>query len=216
MEFHGHNDFGLATANSMAAFRYGCKRVNVAFAGLGERTGNTALEQVMANYIRVYGDPGFKLGVLGQIRDLLTQEVCTIPPKQPIIGEVFATQAGIHQTGISRQGEAGGGPIYLPFDAGLVGEEVVELNRIGALSGMDGIVSVLNQQVKVETGEEGTFTNVSRAVKYVYDRIQEAYDGTYDSEQGSVVGQRRSFFTPEEVLALARETQAAQRASSRG
>ena len=138
----------------------------------------------MANYIRVYGDPGFKLGILGQIRDLLTQEVCTIPPKQPIIGEVFATQAGIHQTGISRQGEAGGGPIYLPFDAGLVGEEVVELNRIGALSGMDGIVSVLNQQVKVETGEEGTFTNVSRAVKYVYDRIQEAYDGTYDSEQG--------------------------------
>ena len=216
LEFHGHNDFGLATANSMAAFRYGCKRVNVAFAGLGERTGNTALEQVMANYIRVYGDPGFKLGVLGQIRDLLTQEVCTIPPKQPIIGEVFATQAGIHQTGISRQGEAGGGPIYLPFDAGLVGEEVVELNRIGALSGMDGIVSVLNQQVKVETGEEGTFTNVSRAVKYVYDRIQEAYDGTYDSEQGSVVGQRRSFFTPEEVLALAREAQAAQRASSRG
>ena len=60
-------------------------------------------------------------------------------PKQPIIGEVFATQAGIHQTGISRQGEAGGGPIYLPFDAGLVGEEVVELNRIGALSGMDGM-----------------------------------------------------------------------------
>ena len=90
-----------------------------------------------------------------------------------------------------------------------MGEEVVELNRIGALSGMDGIVSVLNQQVKVETGEEGTFTNVSRAVKYVYDRIQEAYDGTYDSEQGSVVGQRRSFFTPEEVLALAREAQAA-------
>ena len=45
-------------------------------------------------------------------------------------------------------------------------------------------MSVLNQQVKVETGEEGTFTNVSRAVKYVYDRIQEAYDGTYDSEAG--------------------------------
>ena len=43
----------------------------------------------------------------------------------------------------------------------------------------------------------------------MYDRIQEAYDGTYDSEQGSVVGQRRSFFTPEEVLALAREAQAA-------
>ena len=32
MEFHGHNDFGLATANTIAAYRYGCKRANVAFA----------------------------------------------------------------------------------------------------------------------------------------------------------------------------------------
>jgi len=40
LEFHGHNDFGLAMANSVAAFRYGCKRVNATFAGFGERTGN--------------------------------------------------------------------------------------------------------------------------------------------------------------------------------
>ena len=57
LEFHGHDDFGLATANTIAVLRYGCKRVNVAFGGLGERTGNTALEQVLANYIRIYGDP---------------------------------------------------------------------------------------------------------------------------------------------------------------
>ena len=95
-----------------------------------------------------------------------------------------------------------------------MGDESVELNRIGALSGMDGIVSVLNKQVKDETGEEGTFSTVSQAVKYVYDRIQEAYDGTYDSEQGTLVGQRRTFFTPGEILALAREAQAARRTST--
>ena len=211
LEFHGHNDFGLATANSMAAFKYGCKRANVVFAGLGERTGNTPLEQVLANYIRIYGDPGFRLEVLAQIRDLLAQEVIPIPAKQPIIGDVFSTQAGIHQSGVSRHEQAEGGPIYLPFEATVVGEEGVELNRIGALSGMDGIVSVLNRQTKVETGQTGRYTLTSRAAKYVYDRLQEAYDGTYDPGTDTLVNPRRTFFTPEEVLSLAREAQAKQR-----
>ena len=215
LEFHGHNDFGMATANSMAALRYGCRRVNVAFAGLGERTGNTALEQVLASYIREYSDPGFKLDVVARIRDLITNEVCTIPPKQPIIGEVFSTQAGLHQTGVRRSDEAGGGPIYLPFDAALVGDEAVEQHRIGALSGMDGIVSVLNRKVKEETGQEGTYSNVSRAVKHVYDHIQASYDGAYDRESDTLVGQRRTFFSAEEILALAREAEDERRSSTR-
>ena len=53
LEFHGHNDFGLATANSIAAWRWGCRKVNVAFGGLGERTGNTSLEQMIASSIRL-------------------------------------------------------------------------------------------------------------------------------------------------------------------
>ena len=215
LEFHGHNDFGMATANSMAALRYGCRRVNVAFAGMGERTGNTALEQVLASYIREYGDPGFKLDVVGRIRDLITNEVCTIPPKQPIIGEVFSTQAGLHQTGVRRSDEAGGGPIYLPFDAALVGDEAVEQHRIGALSGMDGIVSVLNRKVKEETGQDGTYSNVSRAVKHVYDHIQASYDGAYDRESDTLVGQRRTFFSAEEILALTREAEDERRSSTR-
>jgi isopropylmalate/homocitrate/citramalate synthase len=211
LEFHGHNDFGLATANSIAAYRYGCKRVNVAFAGLGERTGNTSLEQVVAGYIRMYGNPGFRLKTLSQIRDLLHQEVTPISPKQPIIGEVFATQAGIHQTGMRRQEQAEGGPIYLAFEASLVGEEAEELSLIGALSGMDGIVSVLNRQIGVETGHTGRYTTTSKVVKYIYDRIQEAYDGPSDSEQDTPVDQRRTFFTPQEISALAKEAQGKQR-----
>ena len=187
----------------------------MSWAGLGERTGNTALEQVVAGYIRTYGDPGFNLKALSQIRDLVAQEVIAIPPKQPIIGQVFATQAGIHQTGLQRQEQAEGGPIYLAFDAAMVGEESSELNRIGALSGMDGIVAVLNQQVQVETGQKGRYTVTSRVVKYIYDRIQEAYDGTYDKETDTLVDQRRTFFTPPEILALANEAPQRQRAPAR-
>ncbi|MDP6495354.1 MAG: hypothetical protein QGI09_08070, partial [Dehalococcoidia bacterium] len=207
LEFHGHNDFGMATANNMAAYRYGCKRANVAFAGLGERSGNTSLEQVLVNYIRIYGDPGFRLNTLGEIRDLLSKEVYPIPVKQPIIGEVFATQAGLHQSGVRRQEEAEGGLIYLPFNADMVGDESVELNRIGALSGMDGIIAVLNQQVKQESGRLGRYTTTSKVVKQVYDAIQDAYNGTPDPRSNTLTGQRRTFFTPEEILALTREAE---------
>ncbi len=205
LEFHGHNDFGLATANSMAAYRYGCKRVNVSFAGLGERTGNTSLEQIVAAYSRIYGDPGLELKMLSQIRELVSSEVIPIPAKQPIIGDVFSTQAGLHQTGMRRSEQAQGGSIYLAFDASVIGDEAEEHSVIGALSGMDGIVAVLNGQVKQQTGEQGTYSTTSRVVKRIYDRIQDSYDGEYDESEDAFIGGRRTFFTPAEIYALSIE-----------
>ena len=46
LEFHGHDDLGLATANTLAALRAGCAEASVTVLGLGERAGNAALEQV--------------------------------------------------------------------------------------------------------------------------------------------------------------------------
>jgi isopropylmalate/homocitrate/citramalate synthase len=209
LEFHGHNDFGLATANSIAALRYGCKRVNVAFGGFGERTGNAALEQVLVNYIRVYGDPGLKLGALSEIADLMQTDVIGLPEKQPVIGtNIFATQAGLHQTGMQRQGQAEGGLIYLPIEPGVVGRQGVELNRIGALSGIDGIVSILNQQMDASGDTGPRLTGTSRLVKRVYDSVHEAYDGRYDADSDRYVDYRTSFFEPEELVALAAQFQA--------
>ena len=47
VEFHGHNDFGLATANSMAAFAAGAEYISTTVGGLGERAGNTCLEDMV-------------------------------------------------------------------------------------------------------------------------------------------------------------------------
>lgn len=209
LEFHGHNDFGYATANSMAAFRYGCRRVNVTIAGLGERTGNTTLEQVLANYIREYGNPGLKLEVLAEMAALMQAEVVPVSEKQPIVGDsIFTTQAGLHQTGVQRQAEAPGGLIYLPFDPEIVGRQGVELNRIGALSGMDGIVSVLNRHREV-SGVPGTkLSGVSRLVKLVYDRVHEAYDGQYDQAQDHYTDYRTTFFQVEELAQIAEQFEA--------
>ncbi len=209
LEFHGHNDFGYATANGMAALRYGCRRVNVTFAGLGERTGNTALEQVLANYIREYGDPGFKMEALAEMAALLRAEVIPISEKQPIVGSsIFTTQAGLHQTGIQRQSQAEGGLLYLPFAPEAVGHRGAELNRIGALSGMDGIISVLNRYREACGIQGPKLTGVSKLVKYVYDRVHDAYDGRYDPTQGRYVDYRTTFFEVEELIRIMEQFQA--------
>ncbi|MBI4298652.1 MAG: hypothetical protein HY666_02720 [Chloroflexi bacterium] len=205
LEFHGHNDFGLATSNSIAAWLYGCKRVNAAFAGLGERTGNTSLEQMVAALIRIYGDPGLNLAALSEIANLINTEVCPIPPKVPIVGEgIFTTQAGIHQTGVQRQMQAPGGLIYLAYSPTLTKRDYEELNRVGSLSGMDGLVAVLNRELEV-MGEEKRYTLTSRAVKGVYDRVHQAYDGTWNDREGKYVNPRLTFFEPHELLEIARE-----------
>jgi len=204
LEFHGHNDFGFAVANSMAAFRFGCKRVNTAFGGLGERTGNTPLEEALANYVRTYGNPGFKLEVLQEIAELIGKEVTSIPEKRPIIGSaIFTTQSGLHQTGVEKQRDAAGGLIYLPFDPAVVGRLQVETNRIGALSGMDGIVALLNEAVKESSGEKGKYTVASKLVKQIYDAVHQAFDGSYDSSEGKYVNYRSTFFEKEEIVKMA-------------
>jgi citrate (Re)-synthase len=204
LEFHGHNDFGLATANSIASWRYGGKKVNVAFAGLGERTGNTSLEQMVAALIRHYGDPGFNLTALEEMKTLIDKEVTPLPDRAPIIGEVFTTTAGIHQAGVGRQDAAPGGLIYLPFAASLFGRGEVELSRVGSLSGSEGIISVLNREMERQ-GRSDRFKETSRVVKQIYDRIQSEYDGQYDEQHDHWVNSRRAFFTSEDIVELARE-----------
>jgi homocitrate synthase NifV len=59
LEFHGHNDFGLATANALAAIKAGVEWVDVTVGGVGERAGNTSLEELYRVLSGLYGvDPG--------------------------------------------------------------------------------------------------------------------------------------------------------------
>jgi isopropylmalate/homocitrate/citramalate synthase len=204
LEFHGHNDFGLATANSIMSWRYGGKKVNTAFGGLGERTGNCSLEQMVAALIRYYGDPGLDLTALEEMKQLVHNEVTPLPDRAPIIGEVFTTAAGIHQAGVARQDEAPGGLIYLPFAASLFGRKEVELSRVGSLSGSEGIVALLNNEME-RRGKEQRFSNTSRVVKQIYDRIQAEYDGDYDDGAKAYRGYRRDFYTSDEIIAMAKE-----------
>jgi homocitrate synthase NifV len=105
LEFHGHDDLGLATANTLAALRGGATDASVCVLGLGERAGNAALEQVAAAIARLdLGRTHIDLAHLGPLADLVARAACrTIPPAQPIVGDLaFTHESGIHVSGLLR------------------------------------------------------------------------------------------------------------------
>jgi homocitrate synthase NifV len=105
LEFHGHDDLGLATANTLAALRGGATDASVCVLGLGERAGNAPLEQVAAAIARLgLGNTHVDLARLGKLADLVARAACrSIPPAQPIVGELaFTHESGIHVSGLLR------------------------------------------------------------------------------------------------------------------
>lgn len=97
--FHGHNDCGMATGNSLTALRNGASSADVTLLGLGERAGNAALEEVvMAASVAA----GMDLGVdTRQLAGLCAMASAAsgrpIPPGKPVVGEaVHRHESGIH------------------------------------------------------------------------------------------------------------------------
>jgi D-citramalate synthase len=101
-EFHGHNDYGMAVANNLAAVKAGCMGVHVTVNGLGERAGNAALEETVA----VLNDKtDFECNVVEKNLARVSKIVETFSGKRiaankPIVGSnVFTQTAGVHADG---------------------------------------------------------------------------------------------------------------------
>ena len=104
---HCHNDLGLAVANSLAAVRAGARQIECTINGIGERAGNTSLEEVvMAIKTRrdVYAglDTGIVTTEIYPASRLLSSIIgVSVQPNKAIVGDnAFAHEAGIHQDGV--------------------------------------------------------------------------------------------------------------------
>jgi len=108
MEYHAHNDLGLATANALAAVRGGAQALSVTVGGLGERAGNAALEQV-ATGLRIFCglESGIDLAALpGLCASVSDAAHRPIPADRPLVGSaVFAHESGIHVDGLLKDPE---------------------------------------------------------------------------------------------------------------
>jgi homocitrate synthase NifV len=103
LEFHGHDDLGLATANTLAAIRGGALHASVCVLGLGERAGNAALEEIAAGLNRFHS-PGsnIRLTQLPRLAELVAKAARRpIPVGKAIVGaSVFTHESGIHVDGL--------------------------------------------------------------------------------------------------------------------
>jgi homocitrate synthase NifV len=140
IEFHGHDDLGLATANTLAAVKAGATHASVTVIGLGERAGNAPLEEVAVALQQLYGRrTGIVLSELGNVaRVVATAAARIIPLNKAIVGEhVFTHESGIHVDGLLKDQRT-----YQALDPMLFGRA----NRIviGKHSGLSAIASVLS------------------------------------------------------------------------
>lgn len=136
LEFHAHNDLGLATANALAALSAGAESVSVTVNGLGERAGNAALEEVvMAMKIGKKTPLAVDASKLAGLSKLV--EGCSkrpVPVAKPVVGSsVFLHESGIHTRALSRDKRS-----YEPFPPEMVGRERSGF-VIGKHSGMASI-----------------------------------------------------------------------------
>jgi homocitrate synthase NifV len=115
---HCHNDFGMATANTITALEHGAQWGDVTVLGLGERAGNSRLEEVLGYLITQKHISGYRMDRIPELSRLVAHlSAQDISPHRPIIGgELFACETGLHLQGIEKDPTT-----YEPFDPALVG-----------------------------------------------------------------------------------------------
>jgi homocitrate synthase NifV len=140
IEMHAHNDFGMATANTIMAAHAGASHLSVTVNGLGERAGNAALEEVGAALGAGGIDTGLDLCALPELSALVARASGrALPPQKPITGAlVFAHESGIHVDAILKRADTYEDPRCAPS---LFGRERQIV--IGKHSGVAGLRAAL-------------------------------------------------------------------------
>ena len=139
--FHGHNDLGMATANTLAALEAGAKSADVTVNGLGERAGNAPLEEVaMALRMCLHRSPGVAPGALSRLSRLVADASGRpVPVSKPVVGEdVFCHESGIHVRGVLEDRRT-----YEPFSPEEVGSASSRI-VLGKHSGTAAVRHVLD------------------------------------------------------------------------
>jgi 2-isopropylmalate synthase len=145
LDWHGHNDRGLALANALAAGAAGATRLHGCAAGIGERVGNTAIDQLLVN-LKLLGHPLYadrdmtKLVRFVELAARVTGH--SVPVNYPVAGaDAFRTATGVHAAAIIKAQRKGdhwlADRIYSGVPAGEFGKE--QQIEIGPMSGLSNV-----------------------------------------------------------------------------
>src|SRR5277367_2801986 len=164
---HCHNDLGLAVANALAAVRNGARQIECTINGIGERAGNTSLEEVVMALVTRHDSYGLDIGIrteeiYNSSRMVSTMTGILVQPNKAIVGaNAFAHSSGIHQDGVLKERTTY--EIIDPRDVGILESKIV----LSARSGRHALLHRL--------GELG-YTFSEEQVDKVYARFLELAD----------------------------------------
>src|ERR671914_922317 len=168
LDWHGHQDRGLGVINSLAAIEGGADQVHGSAIGVGERVGNTPMDQLLVNLKLM----GWIDNDLSRLRDYCAKaaESCgwTIPLNYPVFGrDAFRTATGVHAAAVIKSFKKGDDEladlIYSGVPAGLFGMR--QQIEVGPMSGKSNVVYWLESR-----GLDATDERVQR----IYDRAKSA------------------------------------------
>lgn len=131
---HCHNDLGMATANSISGILNGARQVEVTINGIGERAGNTSLEEVVM-ILKTHKDLGLYTDIITEKLYGMSQMISSmmrmpVQPNKAIVGKnAFAHSSGIHQDGFLKHAE--NYEIINPSDVGVGSSSIVLTARSG-------------------------------------------------------------------------------------
>lgn len=176
LDWHGHQDRGFGVINSIAAIQGGADQVHGSALGMGERVGNTPMDQLLVN-LKLMGWVDNDLSRLGEYCSLASR-ACgwSIPHNYPVFGrDAFRTATGVHAAAVIKSYKKGDHEladlVYSGVPAGLFGlEQVVE---IGPMSGKSNVIYWLERR-----GIEPSADRVNR----IYDRAKQASSVLKDEE----------------------------------
>ena len=140
VEAHFHDDFGCATANTLLGLAAGAEVAHVTVAGVGERAGNAALEQVVLGLLTMYGvDVGVDTTRLVSLAETVREAFrLAVPDHRSIIGRrIFQIESGIVASWVQQCGEEHLLELF-PYRPELVGQQPVEVT-LGKSSGADSV-----------------------------------------------------------------------------
>ncbi|WP_040951855.1 hypothetical protein [Gorillibacterium massiliense] len=142
LDIHCHNDFGLATANTLAALEAGAGWASTTVAGLGERAGNAAMEEVAMAWRHLYGgETGISPLHLQKVAEAVAAASGRrLPEAKPMVGGlVFAHESGIHVDGLLKNPS-----LYQSFDPAELGRS--HLFLLGKHSGGHALRHILHKE----------------------------------------------------------------------
>jgi 2-isopropylmalate synthase len=151
VDWHGHCDRGLAIANSLAALLAGAQCVHACALGIGERVGNTQMDQMLVN-LKLAGIPPWAVQDLTQLKEycqvVSRATGVTIPPNYPVVGEdAFRTATGVHAAAVVKAYKKNdlelANAVYSGVPAQLFGLE--QLIDIGPMSGKSNVLFWLDR-----------------------------------------------------------------------